>query len=381
MSRRLRRLENAPRSSRGAFLVPFHPRTVAALLIALGAMLIGGCAGAPLAARPHAELPGSAAFAREEPFVIRTFRPFSAGRWIGNGVAYGPHRDGQRPGGPSPTRQELREDLRLMTQSWNLLRVYQAVGTAESLLAVIREDRVDMKVMLGAWIDVEERRDSSGSVLASFPETRAANRREVATAIRLARTYPDIVLAVCVGNETQVFWSGHRVPPALLIDYIREVRAGTTVPVTTADDFNFWNKMESRAVAREVDFVVAHMHPMWNGLALADAVEWTKTTLAGIRSAHPDRTVILGETGWATRKHSVGEQATLIKGQPGESEQKGFFEALNAWVEGAQVTTFFFEAFDENWKGGSHPDEVEKHWGLFRSDRTPKPALGGDPAP
>ena len=34
--------------------------------------------------------------------------------------------------------------------------------------------------------------------------------------------------------------------------------------------------------------------------------------------------------------------------------------------------TFFFEAFDEKWKGGEHPNEVEKHWGLIYSDRTPK---------
>jgi exo-beta-1,3-glucanase (GH17 family) len=41
------------------------------------------------------------------------------------------------------------------------------------------------------------------------------------------------------------------------------------------------------------------------------------------------------------------------------------------------VTTFVFEAFDENWKGGADPADVEKHWGLFHADRTPKAALGG----
>ncbi len=41
----------------------------------------------------------------------------------------------------------------------------------------------------------------------------------------------------------------------------------------------------------------------------------------------------------------------------------------------ARIASFYFEAFDENWKGGDHPDEVEKHWGLFRADRTPKAVL------
>jgi exo-beta-1,3-glucanase (GH17 family) len=55
-----------------------------------------------------------------------------------------------------------------------------------------------------------------------------------------------------------------------------------------------------------------------------------------------------------------------------------FFEALNRWVDRTRVVTFFFEAFDENWKGGDHADEVEKHWGLYRADRTPKRALAGE---
>jgi len=44
-------------------------------------------------------------------------------------------------------------------------------------------------------------------------------------------------------------------------------------------------------------------------------------------------------------------------------------------LERDRIPTFYFEAFDENWKGGDHPDEVEKHWGVFRADRTPKAAV------
>ena len=53
-------------------------------------------------------------------------------------------------------------------------------------------------------------------------------------------------------------------------------------------------------------------------------------------------------------------------------QQARFHAGLRAWADSAGVTTFFFEAFDENWKGGDHPDEVEKHWGLWRADRSPK---------
>ena len=70
-----------------------------------------------------------------------------------------------------------------------------------------------------------------------------------------------------------------------------------------------------------------------------------------------------------------GEQGELIKGVFGESEQKVFHDEMRAWAERTGTTVYFFEAFDEKWKGGPHPNEVEKHWGLYFSDRTPKEAM------
>ncbi len=312
-----------------------------------------GCGGGP-GADPHP---------RENPFAVRLFRPYSGGRWIGNAICYGPHRDGQRPGGLSPSVAEIREDLRLMVPHWNLVRIYGSVEFAETLLAVIREEDLDMKVMLGVWI---------------APETPAANRQEIDAAIRLAAAYPEIVLAVSVGNETQVIWSAHRSPLDLLIDHVRRVRASVSVPVTVADDVDFWNKPESRALAAEIDFITMHAHPMWKGLQLDDALTWLRDQVEAIQAIHPERTVVLGETGWATSVHDQGEQAELIRGRPGEIEQKQFYDAVRAWAETQRQTVFFFEAFDENWKGGSHSAEVEKHWGLFRADRSAKIAIGAN---
>lgn len=42
----------------------------------------------------------------------------------------------------------------------------------------------------------------------------------------------------------------------------------------------------------------------------------------------------------------------------------------------ANTTVFFFEAFDEPWKGDpDNPLGAEKHWGLFNVDRTPKEVM------
>ena len=317
--------------------------------------------------------------AATRPAARGPFDPHVGTAWIGNGICYGPHRDGQGPGGASPTREQLREDLRLFRERWTLLRMYGAGDTAETVLDLIRQERLGMKVMLGAWIASEVRVGENGAIVEEFPQAKAANAREVEAVIRLANAYPDIVVAVNVGNETQVFWSSHRVAVDTLIDYIRKVRAAVRVPVTTCDDFNYWNKPESRVVAAEIDFIVTHIYAMWAGQPLDRGLAFTREKYAEVAAMHPGRAVVIGEAGWATRMHNEGEQAKLIKGEAGEDQQKLLYDQFVAWTNRERIVNFFFEAFDENWKGGSHPDEVEKHWGLFRSDRTPKKALQKSP--
>ena len=310
--------------------------------------------------------------------LVHPFEPVVNGHPLYNAICYGPHRDGQRPGGMQPSAEELLEDLRLMLPHWQLMRIYGSSEFTETLLEVIREHDLDMKVMLGVWIDPEERRNDAGEVIERLDGAAAKNRREVDDAIRLAKAYPEIVAAVSVGNESLIFWSDHRVPLDMLIGHVRRVREGVDVPVTVADDFNYWNKPESRRLVSEIDFITMHAHPMWNGLQVEDALDWLRDQLEEVQDLHPHRQVVIGETGWATSVIHEGQQGELIKGKPGEAEQRMFYEAVRDWAEAERRIVFFFEAFDENWKGGTHPAEVEKHWGLFRADRTPKAAISNN---
>jgi len=46
------------------------------------------------------------------------------------------------------------------------------------------------------------------------------------------------------------------------------------------------------------------------------------------------------------------------------------------WAKEMNITTFFFEAFDEDWKGNpDNPMGAEKHWGIYNINRTPKKAM------
>jgi len=45
------------------------------------------------------------------------------------------------------------------------------------------------------------------------------------------------------------------------------------------------------------------------------------------------------------------------------------------WSKDEGIITFVFEAFDEPWKGSPEELEPEKHWGIFKVDRTPKKVM------
>ena len=81
--------------------------------------------------------------------------------------------------------------------------------------------------------------------------------------------------------------------------------------------------------------------------------------------------VIIREAGWATNTNGRGIEPHNVN----ETFQEQYYQELMEWAEREQVLVYFFEAFDENWKGSDDPLEPEKHWGLFKADRTPKLAL------
>jgi exo-beta-1,3-glucanase (GH17 family) len=224
-------------------------------------------------------------------------------------------------------------------------------------------------VIQGIWLGPEE----------NDPKQKNDNINQVMLGIELARLYPDIIIAISVANETQVSWSGHKMNLVNLIRYIRAVRSNVIVPVTTADDYLYWDKPESKQLADEIDFIFTHIHPLWNGKNLDEAISWIDEIYNELQGMHPDRTIVIGETGWATDynadKTGHGEQGSLIKGRVGIEAQAEFLIRVDEWIESNQVTTFLFEAFDEPWKGGgeeSPPNEVEKNWGVYNEDRTPK---------
>lgn len=105
---------------------------------------------------------------------------------------------GRRRGDRIPHAQ-IREDLHLIAQHWNLIRMYGAVGNAETVLSVIREDRLPIRVLLGVWLAPEEKRDSVGTLIESFPAIAQGNRAEIGSTPCGSRT----PIAICAWESAR----------------------------------------------------------------------------------------------------------------------------------------------------------------------------------
>jgi exo-beta-1,3-glucanase (GH17 family) len=272
----------------------------------------------------------------------------------GRAIAYSGYRAGQSPdSGVHPSQDQVAEDLRILARNWSLIRVYAADRHGADVLEVIRREQIDLQVMLGIWLGRE-------------PGAEQINARQIADGIRLANEYKEIVVAVNVGNEVLIEWTAHPVREDQVIRYVREVRAGVTQPVTVADNYVWWRD-HGAALAREVDFITIHTYPLWERKDIDEGLSYTIENYEAVRAAHPDRTLVIGEAGWAT--YTEGNLHVPRGGD--ERKQQRYYEELTSWARENEVTVFFFEAFDEPWKGTG----TEGHWGLFTADRKAKPVM------
>lgn len=291
-------------------------------------------------------------------------------------ICYSGFRQGQHPdrgkGAVNPSDAEVLEDLQILSRNGNfkLIRLYDSQVNSAAVLRLIQKHRLDMKVLLGAWLDAEISNPGCPWHPEPYPdELLEANKRknaeEIDRAIALANQYPDIVAAVAVGNEALVSWNDHMVPVESVIGYVRKVRQAIQQPVTVADNYDWWAK-HGRELARELDFVSVHIYPVWEGKDIDEAIAYGRSNMEAVRKTLPDSRLVITEAGWATVASEFGDRA-------GEEKQKRYYTELFEWTGRLNITTFFFEAFDESWKGDpNNPMGAEKHWGIFNEDRTAK---------
>ena len=290
----------------------------------------------------------------------------------GKAICYSGFREGQMPGGEVPTYGEIKEDLLMLQGHWKYLRLYDCDDHAEIVLEVIKNEKLDFRVMLGAYIIAEMNNFGCPWESPIFSEevlvkNKLANEQQIQKLIELANQYPDIIFSLSAGNEACVDWTDHYVPVKSVINYVKTIKKGAKQPVSFCENYAPWlDKLKD--LVEVVDFISIHTYPVWEYKNIHDALQYTKENYDAIANKYPNKLVVITEAGWATNSNGRGICPTNVS----EEFQQIYYNDLMKWNKEESILTFVFEAFDEPWKGSDEALEPEKHWGLFKVDRTPK---------
>lgn len=295
-------------------------------------------------------------------------------------ICYSGFRSGQHPdrgdGAVNPSYDEILEDLEILSHNENfeLIRVYDSGVNSEMVLRVIQENNFKIKVMLGIWLRAElSNHETCEWLTEPIPQeildaNKKLNQQEIEKGIELAKQFNAIVVAVNVGNEALVEWNDHKVDPDTIISYVKQVKAAIAQPVTVAENYKWWAD-HGTELAKHVDFLAIHVYPLWEGKDIDEGLSYSIDNIMEVHKALPESKIVISEAGWATVASEFGERAS-------EEKQMRYYHAMMQWCKERNITLFFFEAFDEDWKGD--PNNMlgaEKHWGIFTVDRKPKKVM------
>lgn len=292
-------------------------------------------------------------------------------------VAYSPYRTAVDVNGLAAEvipKANIEQDLRLIVAAgFGLIRVFDSSDkVARQTLEVIRDEGIDLKMQLGAYVQHDDENFSQA---------------ELARTVTLANEFRDIVIGVSIGNETMVSWSFNPISPATMGRYIRQVREQIEQPITTNDNWAFWAGAPN-AVTDVIDYAALHTYPELDTVFVPDLWDWQQRDVpeaqraaammdAAIAEAkrqyqaarnHLDRKglrripIVIGETGW----NAVDLGRLAFRAHP--VNQKMYVDRLNEWAAQGRAgngpkAIFYFEAFDEPWKQG------DDKWGLFNVQR------------
>ncbi len=332
-------------------------------------------------------------------------------------ISYGGYRQTSRD--IQPTIAELKEDMKILAaMGVKVLRTYnvqlqQAPNLLKAISQLKKEDtNFEMYVMLGAWMDCE---NAWTNKTPNHEVESKDNAAEIARAVALAKTYPDIVKIIAVGNEAMVRWAtSYFVRPNVILKWVNHLQAlkqSGELPkdlwITSSDDFSSWGGGDPsyrtpnlEKLIKAVDYISMHTYPMHNSYhnpefwtvpeneaVLSDhekieaamlraktfAMSQYKAVSDYMRSLGVNKPVHIGETGWATI--SNGHYGANGSKAADEYKSGRYYQMIRDWTNKAGISCFYFEAFDESWKDAKNKQGSENHFGLINLKGEAKYAL------
>ncbi|GAB5472310.1 MAG: hypothetical protein Mars2KO_04090 [Maribacter sp.] len=313
-----------------------------------------------------------------------------------------------------PTLEELKEDMKILhAMGVRMIRTYkllkpQAANLVKAISDMKKEDpNFEMYVMLGAWVDCKNSFDS-GNGVPDHNQENEENTAEMDRAVALANTYPDIIKVIAVGNEAMVKWAAsYYVEPWIIlkwVNYLQDLKEKGKLSkelwVTSSDNFASWGGGgeeyhidDLNQLIKAVDFISMHTYPMhdthyqpefWlNSEGLEGKTEIERIDISMFRakeyammqyrnvkkymeSLGVSKPIHIGETGWAS--FSAGQYGDNGSRACDEYKEALYYKHMRDWTNEVGMSCFYFEGFDEPWKGGDNPGNSEKHFGLFTVD-------------
>lgn len=324
-------------------------------------------------------------------------------------ISYGGYRAKSRDN--QPTIPQIKEDMMLLNaMGVKILRTYNVhLPHASNLLEAIKQlkkedENFEMYVMLGIWIDCKNAFNSQQGEPIHHEESKR-NPIEVKTAVDLAKQYPEIVKILAVGNEAMVRWAtAYYVQPYIIlkwVNHLQNLKQTGALPsdlwITSSDDFVSWgggdvsyHTEELEQLAKAVDYVSMHTYAYHNshynpqfwkvpdnehGLsdkekidnAMSRALNFAKVQYDSVsnymKSIGVNKPIHIGETGWATT--SSGHYGANGSRATDEYKQGLYYNQLRQWTNKNNISCFYFEAFNEQWKDAENNNGSENHFGLF----------------
>jgi len=332
-------------------------------------------------------------------------------------MSYGGYRYADH--GIEPTLDELKEDMKILhALGVRVVRTYKVhLPQAENLLKAIsdlkqKDPNFEMYVMLGAWIDCKNAWTDQEPIHNIESE---ANKPQIEKAVALANQYPDIIKVIAVGNEAMVKWAAtYYVEPWIIlkwVNHLQDMKKEGKLPkdlwITSSDNFASWggggdeyHVDDLNKLIKAVDFLSVHTYPMhdthyqpefWlDAEGLEGKTDMEKIEISMLRakeyaimqygnvktymeSLGVNKPIHIGETGWAS--FSSGHYGTDGAKSCDEYKEALYYKHMRDWTNEAGMSCFYFEGFDEPWKGGDNSGNSEKHFGLLTVDGKAKYAL------
>ena len=237
---------------------------------------------------------------------------------------------------------DIRADLVLLRETWNGLITYGAYGALAEVPGIAKEVGFE-RMILGVYNLHDE--------------------EDIGNACRLIERYPELIRSVCLGNEGLAF---KLYDVEKLVATIREFRRRFPgIWITTSEPIFSWGE---RAFVEEVDFCAPIIHPWIHEIFKSEPTTAAMWTIQAAQRLHllSGKMVLIKETGFP----SDGER------YPHEP-QRAFWEVLlrEAGAFTQNVHLAVFEAFDIPGKiAFAARTDWDTCWGIFDSDRNPKPA-------